>query len=1708
MSSKKPVNTNRRPLLARLGRLFLKTLLLISIVLLLVIVLVQTPWVQNIAREKAQDYLSGKLKTKVVIGTLRIGFPQTIELGNVYVQDRQKDTLLWGQTLKADINMWKLLHSDIAISAVALEGITAKIKRQLPDTLYNFQFIIDAFAGNNTTAIEIKDTTALKISLDHLLLNKVRLVYNDIVTGNDMEVWIEHSNIKIDKLDPSHLQFGIPQIELSGVKARIYQNKLLQTPAENTIAGKKNNPPNLLQLVLKKIALKDFSLDYRNGPSALYSNIQLTALNADVKTFDLQKQLIELNKIELNKTTAAVRIGKPETANTVTKKAAPLVDSANAGWHLLVANTSFTDNNIAFDDDSKPRQKSGIDFAHLKTSRLSIAVKNLQYGKDTIGGNIINGSMQEQSGFVLTNFHTNFLYANRQAYLKDLLIETPGSSIQRSFVVDYPSIEAVQKDPSKMKLAIDLQHSSIQVKDILAFAPFLRNQTPFKNPNTILKINSRMKGTLASLNITALQFSGWQNTKLDLSGTIKNATDPKKIYAELVIKNISSTRKDLLDLLPTKTLPDNITLPEAFSITGKFKGGMDAIATDLKLNSSLGNAAVKGAASKFTDKKNASYDLAITLQNVNLGILLKDTTKTVGKVTASFTAKGRGYDPHYANATVHGLVEAAEIKQYNYQHAEINASIASQQLRALAVIRDPNLSLALDAKGSFANTYPSIQFSLQADTILTLPLHLTTDTLFYQGTIAANFPATNPDSLVGDLLVTKSVLINNTTRIPLDTIALVAGSSGSGQFVHLKSDIITLQLTGLYKLTEMGSVFRQSMEPYFSRVPDSNLVKTEPYDFTLNGTLVNRPLLKALLPQLDSLKDITLQSHFSSNNGWQANLQAPLIINGSNKINNLQLTTSTKQQQLMVAASIGSIQSGSNLNVYATSLTAAIANNKIDFTLFNKDKTAKDKYRLSGLLEQPSKEKYTLFLKPDSLLLNYEKWKINAANKIAYDGNDITVSKFELSKEEQLLRINSSTPSPGAPLDVNFSNFRLSTISSFIKQDSLLVDGTINGKASLIGLMMQPAFTSDLTVSNLAMSKDTVGDLHLQVNNTVTNTYSAEAQLTGRGNDVLVKGNYYSKPESQSSLDLLADIRQLQLHTLEGASNQAIRDATGSVNGKIAVTGTLDKPAVNGDLNFNKTRFNLGMLNSYFSIDQEKLALTAEGVHFDTFTIVDSSGNQAVLDGNAFTSDFRHYRFDLKVSAKDFHVLNTTKKNNKVYYGQLYFSTNLSIKGTETAPIADGSLTINDKTKLTVVLPQREPGIEEREGIVKFVNENAPPTDYIIANANAYDSLNQANKTGIDLSVNIEVKKEAELSLVIDEGNGDLLNVKGEALLNAGIDPSGKITLTGSYELESGSYDLTFNVLKRKFDIQKGSKITWKGEPTEAEVDITAEYIANTAPLDLVKDQLEGSVANIRNTYLQKLPFEVALKMKGELLKPDISFDILLPDNKNYTVSKNIIELVNQKLTELRKEPSELNKQVFALLLLTRFVTENPFQSSGSGMTAESFARASVSKLLTEQLNQLATDLVKGVDINFDVISQDDDYTTGNRASKTDLNVALSKRLLNDRLTITVGSNFELEGVQNSGQQAANIAGNVSIGYQLSKDGRYMLRGYRKNDYMGIIEGYVIETGIGFIMTIDYNHFREIFQGAKKKERLKAERKARQEQKALPPAANKTSSNE
>ena len=129
-----------------------------------------------------------------------------------------------------------------------------------------------------------------------------------------------------------------------------------------------------------------------------------------------------------------------------------------------------------------------------------------------------------------------------------------------------------------------------------------------------------------------------------------------------------------------------------------------------------------------------------------------------------------------------------------------------------------------------------------------------------------------------------------------------------------------------------------------------------------------------------------------------------------------------------------------------------------------------------------------------------------------------------------------------------------------------------------------------------------------------------------------------------------------------------------------------------------------------------------------------------------------------------------------------------------------------------------------------------------------------------------------------------------------------------------------------------------------------------------------------------------------------------------HCINSDLRTTIENKLAQIRGDESATNKQVFSLLLLNRFVGE---QSSdffkGNGDDFNDLARQSVSRFLSSALNEIAGNLFKGVDIDLNLNSYRD-YNNGGNAARTDLNVALSKTFLDDRLTISLGKNFGVQG--------------------------------------------------------------------------------------------------
>jgi translocation and assembly module TamB len=1678
MQSTNKKETNKRTLLSKIGRGFAWFFLSLIALLIIVLLLIQTQPVQNFAKNKIVSFLENKLQTRVEIERLDIDFPKMLVLKGVYIEDQEKDTLLAGGLLKVDIAMFKLLSNEVEINQIVLENITAKIKRQLPDTTFNFQFIIDAFISEETKP-KSTDTAAMKISIDKIIVDKTRFVYKDVVTGNDVDVYVNHFDTRINIFDPDRMRFDVPGITLNGVRGVIKQSKPLEITAVNTNPDtlQINEAPAFLRLTNDITTLENIHIDYSNAVSGIKTKINFKNLVVRPRDIDMENSVIALDEIELNNLSGYLAMNKVAETDVVklTDENRQTVDAAAMPWVFTVKKIRLNNNNFVYDDNSQPKLARGMDYAHMGISDLTLHADNFLFNNDTIATEIIKGTMKEKSGFQLNTLQANFEYTPQGASFTNLLIKTPGSEIKRSLVVKYPSLQAVQKDMNTMELFANLDHSRILVKDILLFAPQLASQPAFSNPNATLLIDSKVSGTMARLQIDHFVFKGFKNTAVDVSGTIFNATDPDKFNADLNIRKLTTTRSDIVSLVPPNTIPSNITIPQNISANGTIRGGMQQMLADLQVNTSLGNAAVKGTIANATNTSTATYNVNISATSLQLGTILQQP-ENFGKISASFSANGKGFDLDKAKATLSGTIQSAEIKGYTYKNLKLDADVANQKMKANASLHDPNLDFTLQARANLGGSYPGFNIVANIDSIKTQPLQLTPDVLIYRGKIKANFPEFNLDALQGNIQVTNSLLVMNKQRLKLDSIAVVASHENNNQAFTVNSDFLSAKLSGKYKLEQLGDIFFDVIQPYYA-ISDSS-VKTaipDPYDVTITANIYDHPALYAFQPDLKKLENISLNASLSSYNGLHANVSAPYINYAGTIIDNLSLQAETKDQKLFLNTNIEKVASGPSIEILGTQLKASIADNKVDFALLIKDQASRNKYKLKGLLAQQPNKELAFSLHADSLLLNYETWTVNPGNVLRFGPNVLNAKNFNLSRNNQQLLINSETQNANSPLSITFSNFKLATLTALVQTDTLLVNGNINGDILLRDILDQPKFTTDLSVNNLAINNDTLGDLNAKVNNNQADVFNTNITLTGQGNDVKITGDYIAKPGNNSTVDFTLAVNKLQLNTLEGASFGNLKNARGYLSGNVDIEGKVEKPDIDGKLNFNETSFIVPMLNSLWKVDNESLlVIDNTGFRFNTFTIRDSANNKAVLDGMAYTTNYTNYKFDLSFKARNFQGLNSTKQDNSLYYGDLFFDADLNITGTEELPVVDGSVKVNEGTKLTVVLPQTDPGLVSREGVIVFVDKDAPIEDSLFLTG--YDSLNLSSLVGFDVTVNIEVDPKAEFNMVIDEANGDFIKLRGQAALNGGIDKSGKITLVGSYELVEGAYELSFNLIKRRFLIQKGSTIVWTGEPTEARLDVTAIYKTEIAAADLVRDVITTASSDLR--YRQKLPFEVHLMMAGKLLEPVLTFDIKLGEENNVRIASEITDAVTTQLERLRQEPSELNKQVFAVLLLNRFISQDPFASSGGGFNAGSLARQSVSKILTQQLNNLAGNLIAGVDVNFDINSQED-YTSGQLENRTDFGVQLSKRLLNDRLKVTVGSNYQLEGSQAGNQRASNIAGDVALEYYLSKDGRYLLRAYRKNLYEGVIEGYVIETGIGFKISIDYDKFKEIFKRKK-----------------------------
>jgi translocation and assembly module TamB len=1226
-------------------------------------------------------------------------------------------------------------------------------------------------------------------------------------------------------------------------------------------------------------------------------------------------------------------------------------------------------------------------------------------------------------------------------------------------------------------------------------------------------LSGRINGSLGDFQVQNFNFKGLGNTQLAANGRIKGLPNTDaRLYTDLNIARFTTTAADLKGVLPAGTLPAGYQLPPAISLAGTFRGQPTAMRfnTDLRLATSFGNAAAK-VQMQPGPKGQEPVTGTFAVQNFNVGKLMGDPT--IGRVTATGHLNAKGLSPEAMRGQLTATVQSAQYNGYTYHNVQANVGIDRKRYDITATSKDdPNLNLDLAAVVNLRDaknpSYQLTSLNLRGANLTALGFYTGGD-LRVQGDLKANFTGGDLNSLNGTFSGSKVVIVRDNQPFAFDSLSGRITQTANRAAVVFNSSLLSANLDGNVHLGDLAPEIQQHIDRYFDLPGVKYVATTANRHFTYSLRLKDTRLATKLVAGLKRISPFTLSGDYDRQAArLTAVTSIPVIRYNNYRLDSLRLNVGSDPRKLDYALRLAQAAQDTTLRLRRPSIIGNIADNKVFArAAILGDSANRERLALAGIAQAIPNARgevaYQLVAAPEQVI-NYENWTAGANNFVRYnpDGS-VVANNLRLTNGRSTLSVQSQNPQVNnSPLQVRFEQFQLAELARAVQQQDSLIAGTLNGQAELRGLgTPRMAFTANLTVGNLIFQKSLIGDLALTASNPVANRYDVDARLTGGGvstaagtsspgNDVHLAGYYTATGNNPISFKV--DATRLNLKTAEPFSAGQLSQTAGYLSGTLTVAGTATAPQVRGALTTSDdAAFIVPQLGAPFRLPNQNLTFDDRGIAFNNFTVLDSAGNKAVANGYLLTRNYVDYAFDLRATTNNFLAVRSTRANNPLYYGRLVLDSDTRLTGPLTLIKVDTDVTVVEGSDLTVESPTADPSVVAREGIVKFIDKSAP-LDTALARQLALDTVQSAVQ-GYDVTARIKVNDRTPFTIIIDPASGDNLRVRANGELTTNIDPTGNITLSGALTVARGSYRLSlYNLASREFILRRGSSLTWSGDPYNADLNLTAIYKVKAAPAELLSGQgtdtpEQQSLA--RNT----LPFSVLLNVTGQLSKPIIGFDITLPEDQRGALGGE----VEAKLASLRQpnQTSEQSKQVFSLLILGRFVAQNPFQSSSGESFVTTQLRGSASAVLTDQLNNLTGKYLAGLGLDLGVTNQANYGADGSTGSRTDLNVAVRRQLLNNRLTVRVGTDIGLSG-GNSNQNlpgqssASNFAGDVSLEYTLLADGRLRLRAFRQNAFEDI-DGQIVRTGAALIYQREYNTLAELFAKVSKdvKERRKESRK-------------------
>lgn len=1244
-------------------------------------------------------------------------------------------------------------------------------------------------------------------------------------------------------------------------------------------------------------------------------------------------------------------------------------------------------------------------------------------------------SFQIKDGMKVENLKADFSYTETNLTFKDLYLKTLESTVTGDIDLDF-SKSGMSNFVNDVIITANLKNSEVATNDLNTF------YNEF-GPNQLILLDTELKGVLNDFKTNNLSLKVGSTT-IEGDFNFLNILDTEKEYSITATNHkVYTNFFDLRRFMPRvfgNALPQELKEVKNFRFNGNTSIINDELITKGIVNSDIGVARVDLKIGNLTDIDNAYYRGVVDLRNFNIGKI--SNTTSLGKVSGNLAVDGRGFNKDNIDTQVIGAISSFSFEGYDYKDIEVSGNMKNPIFNGNLKINDPNLQLEFTGLIDASAKRNKLDFEANVEFAELNKLNLVTrDSIsVFTGNILVDMEGDNINDVVGTINFSETFYQSERDYYYFDDFTIISTFDGPVRTIEVNSpDIIDGKITGEFLIEDIPNLFQNGVASIYANYIPREVTTNQyiNYEFEIFNKIVD-----VFIPQLKFGDHTRVKgSVLSDESKFELDFRSPEILLFGNYIGKLNVQMDNDNPLFNTYISADSIDAG-----FYDIKGLDIINKTLNDTMyvraeFKGGPKKEDLFNLSLYHTINKAGKSVIGVKKSDITYKENVWYLNEhnnrLNKVVFDDNfnEIRIDSLVLSHQNELIQMAGTLrDSTYKDLKIRFSDVNIGNITPEI--DSLRLKGNLNGKLDF--LQKDGAYypNSSMAIDDVVINEIPFGDFKLNIegnedltmyniNTTLINDNIKSISAIGRI-DVATKN-----PQIQMDLDL----DQFNLQAFSPFGGDVITDIRGLVSGSAVVSGNYKSPDIRGRFNLENSGLKVPYLNTDFNISNNAAIVVSKNkLEIGATQITDTKyGTTGTLMGNASHTNFSNWELDLRINSNDrLLVLDTPQDEDALYYGTAFISGFVTMQGPVDELLIRADATTEKGTTFKVPISEIE-SISD-DSFVHFLS----PEEKRARIKGESTLATEIKKMTLEFDLNIN--KNAEVEVVVDQVNNSTLKGRGSGTLLLRIDTAGKFLMYGDFVVFDGQFDFRYaGIIQRNIKVVPGGSIIWNGAPEKANLDIKALYNTDANPSVLLDNP----------TINRKIPVEVYVGLKGQLEQPELNFDIEFP-----RVSST---LKSELQFKLQTEDQRQNQALF-LLASNSFVDDNYGGTNAFAGTVADRVSGLVNSLFADQEGKF------NVGLDYSVGSNSPDQETADRFGIT-LSTQINERILiNGKVGVPVG-----------GVTETAVAGDIEVQWLMNEDGSLRMKFFnRQADLQFIGEDQIFEQGAGISYSVDFNTFQEL----------------------------------